>query len=46
MVPVMGRLVAHGTCHRVKACKNVRGPLEVKQGDPPTLAGHMHAALT
>ena len=35
MVPAMGRLVAHGTCHRVKACKNFRGPLKVKRGDPP-----------
>ena len=31
----MGRLVARDICHRVKACKKIRGPLEVKRRDTP-----------
>ena len=48
MVPVMGRLVAHDTCHRVKACKNFRQSPggQTRGSTEPKLAGHMHAALT
>ena len=48
MVTVMGRLMAQGTCRRVKACKkNSRAPGGQTRGSTELkLAGHMHAALT
>ena len=50
MVPVMGRLVAHGTWHmplREGLQKFSRAPGGQTRGSTePKLAGHMHAALT
>ena len=49
MVPAMSRLVAHGTCRRVKACNNFRTASPTGQTVGTTdlkLAGHTQVALT
>ena len=50
MVPIMGRLVAHGTWYmppREGLQKNSRAPGGQTRGSTePKLAGHMDAALT